>query len=87
MSMNIKNPEAHRLAHRIADLTGETVTGAVTESLRERLGRLEADRSAERDGLAERLVVIGRDCAARLPAAVRAVDHGDLLYGPDGLPR
>ncbi len=87
MTMNIKNPEAHRLAQQIAALTGETVTGAVTEALRERLLRLETDRSAERDTLAERLVVIGRDCATRLPAVVRAVDHGDLLYGPDGLPR
>ncbi len=87
MSMNIKNPEAHRLAHRIADLTGETVTGAVTESLRERLSRLETARADERDTLADRLMDIGRDCAARLPAAVRTVDHGDLLYGPDGLPR
>lgn len=87
MSMNIKNPEAHRLARRIADLTGETVTGAVTESLRERLGRLEAERSSERDSLAGRLMDIGRDCAARLPPTVRTVDHGDLLYGPDGLPR
>ena len=87
MSMNIKNPEAPRLAHRIADITGETVTGAVTESLRERLGRLEADRAADATTLAEQLLVIGRDCAARLPAAARTVDHGDLLYGPDGLPQ
>ena len=41
MSMNIKNRDAFELAHRISDLTGESVTGAVTESLRERLARLE----------------------------------------------
>lgn len=84
MSMNIKNPEATRLAHRVAELTGETVTGAVTESLRERLARLEG---AEGQPLAERLLSIGRDCAARLPDGIRTVDHGELLYGPDGLPR
>ena len=87
MSMNIKNPEAHLLARRIADLTGETVTSAVTESLRERLHRLEAGRPGDGAALAEQLLAIGRDCAARLPAPVRAVDHDDLLYGPDGLPR
>ena len=87
MSMNIKNPEAHRLARRISDLTGETVTGAVTESLRERLDRLEARQSPHGPTLAEQLLDIGRDCAARLPDTVRSVDHGDLLYGPDGLPR
>ena len=86
MAMNIKNPEASRLAHRIADLTGETVTGAVTESLRERLKRLEEQRQGE-GALAEQLLAIGRDCAGRLPDAVRSVDHGELLYGPDGLPR
>jgi antitoxin VapB len=83
MSMNIKNPEAYRLAHRVAELTGETVTAAVTESLRERLARLEADDQP----LAVRLLAIGRDCARRLPDDVRNVDHGDLLYGADGLPR
>jgi antitoxin VapB len=83
MAMNIKNPEAHRLAHRIAELTGESVTGAVTQSLRERLARLEAAD----EPLAARLLAIGRDCAARLPDDVCAVDHGELLYGPDGLPR
>lgn len=86
MSMNIKNPEAHRLAHRIADLTGETVTGAVTASLRERLTRLEEQRNGE-GTLAEQLLVIGRACATRLPDTVRTVDHGELLYGLDGLPR
>lgn len=84
--MNIKSSEAYRLAHRVADLTGETVTGAVTESLRERLARLEAaDDTAT--PLADRMLAIGRDCASRLPGHLRTVDHGDLLYGPDGMPR
>ena len=36
MSLNVKDPEAHRLAQAIAKTTGETLTRAVTESLRER---------------------------------------------------
>jgi antitoxin VapB len=84
MSLNIKNPEAYRLAHELADVTGETVTGAVIESVRERLDRLRPTNGA---GLAERLLAIGRDTAKRLPEANRTVDHGDLLYGDDGLPR
>ena len=41
MSLNIKNPEAHALAARLAEKTGETLTEAVTTALRERLARLE----------------------------------------------
>jgi antitoxin VapB len=39
MSLNIKNPEAHTLAARLAKKTGETLTEAVVRSLRERLER------------------------------------------------
>jgi hypothetical protein len=41
MSLKIKNPKAHELAERVAPLTGETLTEAVTNALRERLERLE----------------------------------------------
>lgn len=84
MSLNIKNDEAHRLAKELASVTGETLTKAVAESIRERLERL---RREERAGLADRLMAIGRDCAKRLPEPYRTADHGDLLYGEDGLPR
>ena len=84
MSLNIKNAEAHRLAHELADVTGETVTRAVTESVRERLERLRCDESTS---LADRLLAIGRDCAKRLPEPQRSADHADLLYDKDGLPR
>lgn len=83
MSLNIKNPETVRLARELADRTGESVTGAITVALQERLVRLEPESGS----LAERLLAIGRDCAARLDDRTRTVDHGELLYGPDGLPR
>jgi antitoxin VapB len=38
-------------------------------------------------GLADRLMAIGKDCAARLKEPFRTVDHGDLLYDERGLPR
>ncbi len=60
------------------------LTNAVTESLRECLERL---RLREQASLAERLLAIGRDCAARLEERHRSADHADLLYGDDGLPR
>ena len=84
MGMNIKNPETFRLAHELSDLTGESVTGAVTASLRERLERLRAE---QRQGLAAALLLIGRDVASRLPDEMRSGDLRAELYGEDGLPR
>ena len=83
MSMNIKNEETHQLAREVAALTGESVTGAVTVSLRERLERL---RAQEREGLAVALMAIGRDTAKRLSPELRDLDAADVLYGDDGLP-
>lgn len=84
MGMNIKNPETHQLAREVSALTGESVTGAVTQSLRERLERLRAEA---REGTAEALLVVGRDTAKRLSPEFKHVDADELLYGPDGLPR
>jgi antitoxin VapB len=84
MGLNIKNKEAHRLAEELARRTGESLTTAVTVSLRERLDRL---RRAHGDSLADRLLAIGRDCAGHLKEPFRSADHGDLLYDDRGLPR
>jgi antitoxin VapB len=84
MAINIKNDETHKLAQKLAKLTGESMTAAITEALRERLERLRAE---EGDDLAMRLVQIGQDCAAHLKEPFRSVDHGELLYDEKGLPR
>ena len=84
MSLNIKRKEAHRLAHELAALTGESVTTAVTEAIRERLDRVRGEKG---NGLADRLLDIGRDCATRLKEPFRSADHRDLLYDDRGLPR
>lgn len=39
MALNIKDPEADRLARALAAQTGETITEAVIKALRERLKR------------------------------------------------
>ena len=83
MSLNIKSPEAHELARKVADITGESLTAVVKEALRQRLERL---RGEDVPPLADRLLAIGRDCAPRLPEPYRSADHGELLYGDDGLP-
>jgi antitoxin VapB len=81
MSLNIKDPEAHRLAQQIAQETGETMTHVVTEALRDRLARLHrAKGKASVDELRAIAARAARHVKGPYPA------HGDLLYGEDGLP-
>jgi antitoxin VapB len=84
MGLNIKNEETHRLAQELATLTGENMTAAVTEAIRERLDKV---RRAHGVSLADRLITIGKDCAAHLKEPFRSADHADLLYDERGLPR
>ncbi len=84
MGFNIKNVEAHRLAKKLASLTGESMTAAVTEAIRERLARV---RQATTGNLADRLLTIGKKTAGHLKEPFRSADHADLLYDERGLPR
>ena len=85
MSLNIKNPDTYLLARELSQLTGESLTAAVTHALEERLQKVKGpNRSAE---LAKDLLAIGADCAQRLREPFKSVDHGDLLYDELGLPR
>jgi antitoxin VapB len=84
MSLNIKNEEAHRLARELASLTGESMTAAVSEAIRERLERV---RGNSKDGLADRLLKIGRDCAAHLKEPYKSIDIDELLYDKKGMPK
>lgn len=85
MGLNIKNEEAHRLAQELAALTGETMTAAVTEAVRERLERVRCEQ--RNVGLAERLLAIAEDIAPRIKEPWRSTPHGELLYDERGLPR
>jgi antitoxin VapB len=83
MMLNIKDPEAHKLARKLAEQTGETMTRAVTEALRERLARV--SRAHKPETATGDLLAIGRRCAATLKG--KPVDHGSLLYDDRGLPK
>jgi antitoxin VapB len=83
MSLNIKDEEAHRMARQLARLTKESMTTAVREALRERLERVRGGGMSK----AERILKIGRECAAHLQEPFRSVDHGELLYDEKGLPK
>jgi antitoxin VapB len=85
MSFNIKNADAHRLAKQLSELTGESLTAAVTEAIRERLERLQGAKGSS--NLANRLLAIGRRTAAHLKESVRTDEHAELLHDQQGLPR
>ena len=82
MPLNIKNDEAHRMAVELADLTGESITRAVSEAIRERLDR--ERRCRDRKALARELLDIGRRCAAHQRRDTRS--HDRFLYDDRGLP-
>jgi antitoxin VapB len=82
ISLNVKDPEAHRLAQAIAQETGETMTRAVMEALRERHERLQRHRGK---ASVEELRAIAKRAAARVKRPY--LDHAELLYDKHGLPK
>ncbi|MCY3656198.1 MAG: type II toxin-antitoxin system VapB family antitoxin [Chloroflexota bacterium] len=85
MSLNIKNEETCDLARELAELTGESMTGAITVALRERLERERHERSAETRRAA--IHAIAQRVASNLRPGPSAVEHGDWLYDEHGLPK
>jgi len=82
MSLNVKDPEAHRLAQAIARVTGETMTRAVIEALRERYERLQTRRGK---ASVEELLAIAKRASAQ--AKRPYLDHAEFLYDERGLPK
>lgn len=88
MALNIRNPEANRLAAEVAALAGESKTDAVILALQERLQRLRRQRLARPTAqaiLASRLDQIARRCAAR-PMRDQRTAEQILGYDAHGLP-
>ena len=63
MALSIKDKQTDRLAREVGALTGETLTDAIRKALAERLERERLRRGAT-PRLADRLLEIGRHCAA-----------------------
>ena len=80
MSLNIKNEETHRMAQELAALTGESLTAAVTEAVREKLARIKGK------SVSDRIAKIRREVAKELKGE-RLPDHAELLYDDRGLPK
>jgi antitoxin VapB len=82
MSLNVKDPEAHRLAAAISQETGETITRVVIEALRERYERLQSGRAK---APVEELLAIAKRAAAHIKGPY--LDHAEFLYDEHGLPK
>lgn len=85
MGLNIKNEQTCALARELADLTGETITGAITVALSERLEREKRER--DKEALLRDVRAIAERCAALMGPGPSAVEHGDYLYDERGLPK
>ena len=86
MSLNIKNPEAHALADRVAKLTGETLTEAVTTALRERLARIEKAGPLDEERY-RKLKALVEGSRRLWQEPYLSGEHGDLFYDELGLPK
>ena len=83
MALNIKDPEADRLARELAARTGESITQTVVKALRERLKRETAMTPV---GLKEEIMAISRR-AGLLPRRTDQSPDEIIGYDEQGLPR
>ena len=83
--LNIKSEDAYRLAAELAALTGESLTTAVTEALRERLDR--ERRRRDRTLKLGRLAALAAETRASLRTGAPPRDASDFLYDELGLPQ
>lgn len=84
MALSIKNPETERLARELARVTGESLTQAVTEALRDRLVR-EAGHKGDRAQIIAEIRRIQERIAA-LPVLDDRTPDEILGYDEHGLP-
>jgi antitoxin VapB len=86
MAMNIKNTEAERLARKVAQLNGETITTAIIVALEERLERQQ--RGARGESRMEWLNRISTETAAIMNDGRTSKELVDDLYDEEtGLPK
>jgi antitoxin VapB len=81
MALNIKDAETDRLARRLSALTGESITVAVKNAVRQRIEREERERAS-----VEELLAIAKRIASRIDRDDRTADE-IIGYDERGLPR
>ena len=81
MALNIKNAETYQLVRELAEETGESMTEAITTAVRERLERIRQDFDVDE------ILEFVDEIREHLPAEFFEVDHAEVLYDQDGLPK
>ncbi|MGD0617728.1 MAG: type II toxin-antitoxin system VapB family antitoxin [Bryobacteraceae bacterium] len=83
--LNIKDNEAHAMATELARRTGQTLTGAVKDALRDKLQR-ERNRGSDSSRLVARVMEIAHRAASRPVLDPRSPDE-IIGYDEYGVPR
>jgi antitoxin VapB len=81
--LNIKSEDGYRLATELSVLTGESLTSAVTEALRERLER--EHRLRDRAAKLTRLLALAAEIRGNL--RLQGGAGHDFMYDDNGHPR
>ncbi|MFW5747524.1 MAG: type II toxin-antitoxin system VapB family antitoxin [bacterium] len=85
MPLNIKNPEAHKIAKELSELTGKSITEVVTDALKNALDRERGLLEDSRARLVHDLDEIAEFCSslpvldARSPAEIIGFDENGGL--------
>jgi antitoxin VapB len=85
MTISIKDPEADKLARKVAKYTGSTITHAVIEALREKLAREERRCGHNKESIVEEVMEIARR-SATLPVYDNRSEDEILGYDENGIP-
>ena len=86
MSLNIKNPETHRLVKELAEQTGLSQTAAVTFAVRAQLDQIRAERGEGGIDM-ERAMALLAVMRSRMPPGYLDQDFDELLYDEKGAPK
>jgi antitoxin VapB len=85
MALSLKNEETEQLVRRLARITDESLTTAVTVAVQERIERLE--KSDKRKGRLEWLSELTKQTSAMMDDGRTSKELMDELYDPEtGLP-
>lgn len=91
MALNIKDRETERLAAEVAELTGESKTGAVREALRQRRDRLKLEKGGPVRRPGDTLRFLETEVWPLIPAEeldrppMSKAEWEEILgYGPEG---